>query len=244
MSLTLRESCNMYERYCRQHSDTPSFSAFNEKHFTCLPDHASAYARFHASVTAARRAEGLPIRRKLFSLYKCLTSTDEISAAPLKVKPVVDTKRLQRACPVAVPPLTQAVRMNTRPPSPVAASVPEPVSTSEMDESDTPELTEWTVESYKQALSLDTNAKLKDKSNNMVHFVPVERGASLMSLACKLTKSTWETLSGKSDAPLKMRDGSKRDMGDIHMDESDFEEMRRQRKAKVSGPYFIRVSSI
>ena len=118
------------------------------------------------------------------------------------------------------------------------------MTTSEMDESDAPDLTEWTVTAYKEAVAASTHAKLKDKANNMVHFVPVVRGEALASLACKLTKSTWATLSGKSDAPLKMRDGTKRAMESIEMDADDFAELRRQRKAKLSGPYFIRVSSI
>lgn len=244
MSLSLRESCTLYERYCRQHKDVPTFEAFNSAHYTCLPNHPTAYARFHASVTAARRAEGLPIRRKLFSLYKSLNGGIAPAAVPPRPQAVVDTKRLQKACPVTVPSLTRAVSLKTRPPAPPAAVPDEPMTTSEMDESDAPELAEWTVAAYREAVAASTHAKLKDKANNMVHFVPVARGESLASLACKLTKSTWETLSGKSDAPLKMRDGTKRAMESIEMDTDDFAELRRQRKAKLSGPYFIRVSSI
>lgn len=244
MSLSLRESCTLYVRYCRQHKDVPTFEAFNRDNYTCLPSHPTAYQRFRASVTSARRAEGIPVRRKLFALYKCLnTPSSEVPTVTL-ADAVVDTKRLQRACPVTVPSLTRALSLKTRPPAPPSVVPVESTTVSEMDESDTPELTEWTVATYKEAVANSSNVKLTAKANNMVHLVPVERGEDLASLACKLTKSTWDSLSGKSEAPLKMRDGSKRDIHGVVMDESDFAEVRRQRKAKIPGPYFIRVSSI
>ena len=244
MSYSLHESCAMYVRYCRKHMDVPTFEAFNSKHYTCLPEHAVAFARFRSSVLSARRAEGIPIRRKLFSLYKCLVGEDGLQVAVPTRRAVVDTKHLQKAIPEVVPPLTRAVRLNTRPPVAETAAVGEPASASDMDESDAPEMLEWTVDSYKQALTQSSNPKIKEHSKDMVHFIPVERNEDLAALACKLTKTTWNILTGKSSSPLKMRDGSKRSMQEITMDETDFAEFRHQRKTKVAGPYFIRVSSI
>lgn len=244
MSLSLRESCNMYERHCRRHNDVPSFEEFNREHFTCLPNNPTAHARFLASVSSARKAEGIPVRRKLFSLYKCFDSEENTDIAFKTTGAVVDIKRLQRACPVAVPTINRAVRMNTRQPEATTSTALTSEETSEMDESDAVESAEWTLESYKDALSCATNPKLKDKSNNMVHFVPTEQNEELASLACKLTKSTWDTLTGKTSALLKMRDGTKRNMQEIVMNETDFAELRQKRKGKVPGPYFIRVSSI
>ena len=244
MSLSLRESCTLYERYCRKHHDVPSFEDFNRKHFTCLPNNPTAHARFLSSVSSARKAEGVPVRRKLFSLYKCFNSEGNADLAFKTTGAVVDIKRLQRACPMAVPALTRAVRLNTRQPEATSSTALTSEETSEMDESDAVESTEWTIESYKHALSCATDPKLKDKSDNMVHFVPTEQNEELASLACKLTKSTWGTLTGKSTAALKMRDGTKRNMDEIVMNETDFAELRQKRKAKVLGPYFIRVSSI
>ena len=46
MSLSLKESCVKYERYCRRHADTPTFEEFNSKHFTNLPNDKEAFDDF------------------------------------------------------------------------------------------------------------------------------------------------------------------------------------------------------
>jgi hypothetical protein len=59
-----------------------------------------------------------------------------------------------------------------------------------------------------------------------------------------LTKKIWESLRGKSDLDLKMRDGSTVSMTSISLDEGDLAEFIQSRKQKKSGPHFIRFSRI
>ena len=56
MSLSLKESCLMYDRYCRRNSDTPTFEVFNSKNLTCLPTSYEIYNDYKRVVTAAKRA--------------------------------------------------------------------------------------------------------------------------------------------------------------------------------------------
>ena len=96
MSLSLKESCQSYERYCRRHSDTPTFEAFNGKHFTNLPSNPEVYADFKRTLTAARRATGLPVTRRLPSLFHKLSG---VSSAVVAAEPraVVQVKTAEKA---------------------------------------------------------------------------------------------------------------------------------------------------
>jgi len=102
----------------------------------------------------------------------------------------------------------------------------------------------WTLESYKSAVTSSASVLLKEAKGLMVHLVPEKKESSLEALACKLTKSTWESLRGKSDSPMKMRDGSTLDLTTVALDESDLAEFVQNRKKKIVGPYFIRFSRI
>ena len=62
----------MYERYCRRNVDTPTFESFNGKHFTCLPENKAAFDEYSRILVGARRAAGVPVTRRLPSLYKKL----------------------------------------------------------------------------------------------------------------------------------------------------------------------------
>jgi len=59
----------MYDRYCRRHLDTPTFEAFNQENFTCLPHNDSIYAEYVRVLKGARKAAGIPVTRRLPSLY-------------------------------------------------------------------------------------------------------------------------------------------------------------------------------
>ena len=225
MSLTLKESCQMYERYCRRHSDTPSFEAFNAKHFTCLPRNPDVYGDFKSVLTSARRSAGLPVTRRLPSLWHRFTGEEKVMAVPA---PVVQVKTAEKS--FVGHEYESAIRNKVR--APVLEN-----------KSDEPLMT-WTLEAYKEAVQNSRSILLNEPKNLIVHLVPEERSEDLESLACKLTKTTWESLRGKSAAPLKMRDGSALKMESLSLDEGDLAEFVRNRKKKVEGPYFIRFSRI
>lgn len=223
MSLTLRESCQMYERYCRRHLDTPTFEAFNAKHFTNLPSNDKVFDEFKRVLLSARRASGVPVTRRLPSLFHKLS--DLTSAA--SVVPSVQVRTAERACRASSSEFESGLRSSIRPPR----------SSNSCEET-------WTLSSFKDAVSSSPSVLLKESKGLMVHLVPEKKGASLESLSCKLTKSTWESLRGKSSAPIKMRDGSILDLSTVALDESDLAEFVQNRKIKIKGPYFIRFSRI
>lgn len=224
MSLSLKESCMMYERYCRRHSDTPTFENFNVKHFTCLPSNPTAFTDFKRVLTSARRSTGVPVTRRLPSLWNRL-SGEKLSVA--EPAPVVQVQTHEKSFRSSVPKYDSALRNNVR-----ASRVSAPVGGA------------WTVEAYKDAVLSSKSVLLKESKNLIVHLIPEERGGSLESFACKLTKSTWESLRGKSESPLKMRDGSSMTLSSISLDECDLAEFVRNRKKKTEGPYFVRFSRI
>lgn len=225
MSLTLKESCQKYERYCRRHSDTPTFEAFNAKHFTCLPRNPEVYSDFKSVLTSARRSTGLPVTRRLPSLWHRFSGEDKVVAVPA---PVVQVKTAEKS--FVGHEYESAIRNKVRAPLMETKSDEAPMT--------------WTLEAYKEAVQNSRSILLKEPKNLVVHLVPEERSESLESLACKLTKTTWESLRGKSAAPLKMRDGSVVSMESLSLDEGDLAEFVRNRKNKIGGPYFIRFSRI
>ena len=224
MSLSLKESCQMYERHCRRHLDTPTFEAFNAQHFTNLPSNAAVYTEFKRVLTSARRASGVPVTRRLPSLYRKLSGVEETAAA---VVPSVQVRTAEKACRSSSSEFTSALRPSIRPPLQSAPVAPT-----------------WTVDAFKEAVASSQSVLLKESKGLMVHLVPEQKGPSLESLSCKLTKSTWESLRGKSSTPMKMRDGSTLDLSTVAVDESDLAEFVLNRKGKIPGPYFIRFSRI
>lgn len=219
----------MYERYCRRHSDTPTFEAFNAKHFTCLPKNPAIYSEFKSTLTSVRRSAGLPVTRRLPSLWHRFTGEEKVVAVP---PPVVQVKTSEKS--FVGPEFESALRNNVR--APCQSTVAE-------TKVDVPRAT-WTLEAYKEAVQNSRSILLKESKNLIVHLVPEERSVDLEALACKLTKTTWESLRGKSDAPLKMRDGSTLSVESLSFDEGDLAEFVRNRKKKIGGPYFIRFSRI
>jgi len=222
----------MYERYCRRNRDTPSFESFNAKHFTCLPTNEKVYNDYNRALISARRASGLPITLRLPSLYKKLSPSSENLAQTI---PSVQVQPQTNSFKSAITPMKSSMNMSIRAPSRVA---PKEVVLKE-------EKKEWTLESYKNAISTNKSILLQEQNGHMVHLVPKYKGGeSSESLACKLTKSVWEILRGKNNSPLKMRDGSSLDMSTISLDEGDLAEFVHNRKKKISGPHFIRFSRI
>ena len=251
MSLTLQESCQMCDRYCRRHNDTPSFEEFNSKHFTCLPSNNKVYAEYERVLVSARRATGIPVTRRLPSLFKKVSGSECKSSSQPKVQINSQFNSFKSTVPVS------SMKMNIRPPSPVEQHVStkeekvttlkeQHVSTKEekVEQQDLQVEEKWSVEEYKEELSQNKSILLKEPSGHMVHLIPDKKEASFESLACKLTKSTWETLRGKSKADLKMRDGSHIAINTISLDDGDLAQFVNDRKSKKPGPHFIRFSRI
>ena len=225
MSLSLQESCQLYERHARRQKKMLSFAEFNRQHFTCLPADVEVESAFKTSVTKTGKAHGWPIRGRLMSLYRRLTKSgvDEVASS---TSAVVSTA--QKSFVHEQPKYSKAMRMKIR--------APEAVEPEEV----TPE--EWTLEGYVDAVQ---RSELKESKGLMVHFVPQKKGEPLSSLASKLTKTTWEAIRGKCESSvIKMKDGSQMDLSECEMDADDVKQFVRNRKKKVEGPYFIRFSRI
>jgi hypothetical protein len=232
MSLSLKESCLKFERYCRRHSDTPTFEEFNSKHFTNLPNDKEAFEDFKRTLIAARRSNGVPVTRRLPSLWHRFSGE---KSTPVAIpKPVVQVKSAHRSFKSSAPAYEKAIRQNIRPPEEPNVVVPQL----------THKKTIWTLEEYKDAVKNSASILLKEHNNLMIHLVPEERGASLESLACKLTKNAWESLRGKTSNPIKMRDGSMIELNEIQLNEGDLAEFVQSRKQKKQGPYYVRFSCI
>jgi len=224
MSLTLQESCNLYERHARRNKSLQSFADFNKQHFTCLPGNADVERDFVSAVGKARKAEGLPIRGRLFSLLRRLTKSDisEVASSPQAV-----SSPATKSFALSEPNFDKAIRMNIRAPSPAAVD-------------DTPDT--WTLDAYVEAIQ---KSGLAEPKGLMVHFMPEQRGEPISSLATKLTKSTWEAIRGKTEeTSIKMKDGTMMELTSVRLNEEDVKKFVHNRKKKVEGPYFIRFSGI
>lgn len=223
MSLTLQESCQLYERHARRHKSVPTFSQFNQEHYTCLPDNVQVEKEFMNAVSKARRAEGIPIRGRLCSLYRKLNK-DSVSHVAQKVEAV--PAPASKSFAVQEPKYEKAMRMNIRTPAPPAEEEPQ----------------EWTMDAYVQAVQLSGLAEAKGL---MVHFMPEQKGEPLSSLASKLTKTTWDAIRGKSEQKeIRMKDGTMMNLAACALNAEDVNTFVRNRKKKVEGPYFIRFSRI
>tara|TARA_B110001452_G_C15241403_1_gene429838 strand:- start:1063 stop:1716 length:654 start_codon:yes stop_codon:yes gene_type:complete len=217
----------MYERVCRRQKAIPSFASFNKENYTCLSENNVVEAEFKSAVLKARKAYGMPVTRRLPSLYHKLSGVEKsVSLSP----PSAVVASSEKAFVYDNEKYEGAMKMNIRPPN--CISTP-PIE--ELKEDD------LTLKEYKDMVD---KSPLKEAKGLIVHFVPRKRGEALSSLACKLTKNTWEALRGKKDIPLKMKDGTELDLKSIQMDIDDVRNVVKSRKRKEEGPYFIRFSRI
>ncbi len=220
MSLSLQESCQLYERHARRQKKMLSFADFNQQRFTCLPADAEVETAFRGAVTKVGKAHGWPIRARFKSLHQRLTKSD-VNEVASKVSAVISPS--QNSFVHEEPKYSKAIRMKIRAPEGIQEE-------------------RWTLEEYIDAVR---QSELKENKGLMVHFVPTSKGDSLSSLASKLTKTTWEAIRGKSEAMvIKMKDGSQMDLSEYDMNAEDVKQFVHNRKKKVEGPYFIRFSRI
>jgi len=214
MSLTLKESCRLYEQHCRRRVSVPTFEEFNTSHATCLPLDGKVYNNFKQIIELAYKAEGVPVTRRLPGLFSKFATELPVACLPPSVQLPVS------AAPVSVvPSLKDAFQMNIRAPV-------------------------WSLESYKSLVLSSSNAKMKESKGLIVHLMPPERVDDPCSFACKLTKSNWNVLRGRDDSKLSMRDGSELSLSSIELDKKDVSSFVRDYKSSVDGPFFIRFSRI
>lgn len=223
MSLSLQESCQMYERTCRRQKAIPTFAAFNKEKFTCLPSNDAVESDFKSSVLKARNAYGMPVTRRLPSLYHKLSG---ISKPTVQI-PAAVVSSSEKSFVYDNEKYDGAMKMSIRPPA-----CPDE---GELKEDD------LTMEEY---VAMVEKSPLKEAKGLIVHLVPQKRGEPLSSLSCKLTKKTWEALRGKKDIPVKMKDGSELDLKTVQLNVDDVRNFVKSRKRKEEGPYFIRFSRI
>lgn len=220
MTLTLKESCRMYEQHCRRRVSVPTFEEFNMAHASCLPSNDRVFADFKQSIELAYKAEGVPVTRRLPSLFAKFSNSCETAA---KLPPSVQMAVV--AAPVSVlPAYADSFKMKIR--APIAVSSP------------------WSLEKYKELVLNSENIKLKESKGLIVHLMPPDETEKLVSLACKLTKNHWNTLRGKSDKALTMRDGSKLSLSSVVLLPEDVKGFVKDYKNNVKGPFFIRFSRI
>jgi len=214
----------MYERHLRRQKAIPTFAVFNKENFTCLPENEVVETEFKSALLKARKAYGMPVTRRLPSLYHKLSGTEKSVSVSVSSAVVGSS---EKAFVYDNEKYEGAMKMNIRPPNCIAID--------ELKEDD------LTVEEYRDMVE---KSPLKEAKGLLVHFVPQKRGEALSSLACKLTKKTWEALRGKKGHLIKMKDGTELDLKSIQMDLDDVRNLVLSRKRKEEGPYFIRFSRI
>ena len=82
MPLSLKESCKMFEKFNRQQQKTSTFEEFNALHGTCLPKNDRVYTKFMRNLYKARKSEGIPVTRRLMSLFDHLSMGPQVIATP------------------------------------------------------------------------------------------------------------------------------------------------------------------
>ena len=132
MSLSLKESCHLYDKYCRRNSDTPTFQEFNSKHLTCLPLTVEIEEDYKRVILAAKRAAGIPVTRRLPSLYKKFELYRKQSDMPDFVADNMNTDSYSVQIPSQAvahksvsPSIHQTVKMNIRPPACISTDITE-----------------------------------------------------------------------------------------------------------------------
>lgn len=226
MTLSLKESCRLYEQHCRHRQHVPSFEEFNVSHSACLPHNVDIFAVFKQNIELAYKAEGVPVTRRLPSLFKRLSQQSNIQKTAL-MPPSVQMS-VSPAPVSVVPPLSRSMKMSIR----------APVSVALLPTAD------WTLEQYRRLVLNSSDSKIKESKGLMVHLMPSTKikEMSLASYACKLTKSTWKALIGKQGDSLTMRDDSELKLSSVSLNKSDVVLFVKSYKNQTKGPFFIRFS--
>ena len=218
MAFTLKESVYKYEKFHRQKQETMKFEDFNAKFGTKLPKNLEVYEKFMSSLHKAKKSEGLPVTRRLYSIYKGLTGTSQESIASPPPAPQIVHK-------VALPSVLASGAVG-------AGAIRPPIVALEQMSVEDP------VEKYQKQLEKEDD-KFFDKKGLMVHLVGTD-GIPLLGNSCKLNKSNGSALYARTGT-LTMRNQSKIEMNRLQINEEDHCQFMEMRKQKTKGPYFLRV---
>jgi len=214
---TLKESVKLYEKISRKKQTTMTFEDFNAAHGTCLPANANVYAKFLKSLNSAKKSEGIPVTRRLYSIYNGISG-----------------EKGQKA--VATPGPSQQIAH--KPPCPsvisngnVEHNIRPPLNLEQMTMNDP-------VEKYKELLK-SKDSKFHDEKGRMVHLVSVG-GIPMLGNTCKLNKSNGNALY-TGVGTITMRNQTSIDLENTEINAEDFVKFMAMRKNKERGPYFLRV---
>jgi hypothetical protein len=176
------------------------------------------YEKFMSSLHKAKKSEGLPVTRRLYSIYKGLTGTSQESIASPPPAPQIAHK-------VALPSVLASGAVG-------AGAIRPPIVALEQMSVEDP------VEKYQKQLEKEDD-KFFDKKGLMVHLVGTD-GVPLLGNTCKLNKSNAEALYTKTGT-LTMRNQSTIEINSLRLNDKDHSEFMEMRKQKTKGPYFLRV---
>lgn len=252
MSLTLQQSCRLYERQARRSRQTPpSMEAFNAAHDASLPTSSKAlkiHKRFCRALAREKKIHGVPLNVPLPSLYKALHEETDGEVRPKVFRNVAEhvptrVSSISKRAPVVgrVPRVQESVSQIF---APAAAEAPKPekevsledAALAALDEAEDP------VEAYKAQLEawLEEHPESKlAKGSQVVHFVD-DRATAFQpeETSAKMTRTTGAALK-QLGGEFRVRSGAKRVFTNLF--DEDVNEVVRSMKQGVKGPYFVRI---
>lgn len=240
---TLQSDVRLYVRKARKTHGTPmSFSEFNQKYQTKLPEGAQEqYDAFRMSLKKASKANGFPIQGRLFNLYKAL-SAETTPIVPTSLKRELIPPPEQSLTPTDNRSLQQVVK-KPRIEQVVEEPKPEPVVEEKSIAPEKVEEKPYTLEEYKQDLALwkveNPTSKL-NKETQVVYFVPNEKVENFEHFAAKLTRNTGAIL--ETGGLFKMRSGIKKEI--LGIDKGIAQDIVANVTNGGKGPFFLPINCV
>ena len=209
MTNKLQDDVRQYTRRARKARSAPlSFKDFNTKYGTSLPlgaDSEKAVATFRKSWSKQLKANGFPIRGRMYNLYKAVSKETSAVVAP----------SLKREL---IPPPASAINASStrslgqimkKPRVDVSAEVKRAVGDKQKPEAYTMDHFKKDLASWKAA---NPGSKL-NKETQVVFFVPNQKVDNMEHFASKLTRNTGQKL--ETGGMFKMRSGMKKEIHGI-----------------------------
>jgi len=236
MTNKLQDDVRQYTRRARKARSIPlSFKDFNTKYGTSLPlgaDSEKAQAAFRKSWNKQMKANGFPIRGRMFNLYKAVSKETSAVVAP----------SLKREL---IPPPASAINASSARSLGQIMKKPR-VEVSEQVKKAVGEVKQkpvYTMENFKQDLTAWKNANPSSKLNKetqVVFFVPNEKVDNMEHFASKLTRNTGQKL--ETGGMFKMRSGMKKEI--TGMDKKVAAEIVATVTKGGKGPFFLPIACI
>ncbi len=237
MTNKLQDDVRQYTRRARKTRSVPlSFKDFNTKYGTNLPlgaDSEKAVATFRKSWSRQLKANGFPIRGRMYNLYKAISKDTSAVVAP----------SLKREL---IPPPASAINASStrslgqimkKPRVEVSAEVKKAVGEVEQKpEAYTMDHFKKDLESWKAA---NPGSKL-NKETQVVFFVPNQKVDNMEHFASKLTRNTGQKL--ETGGVFKMRSGMKKEI--TGMDKKVAAEIVASVTKGGKGPFFLPIACV